>query len=97
LPAIRCSKGAYSRARAADAVTEPLCAASLRASDVVLVDLRRQAPAEHRDPCRRGRSSADVEELRLLRDGTAMQAALTRLEAWHGIVRTGARVARGGP
>ena len=84
-------------ARAADAMTEPLRAACLRASDVVS-----WTPDARRPPTSSSRAADDVRALMwrncgLLRDGHGMEAALTRLEAWHGIVRTRARVARGRP
>jgi len=75
-------------ARAADAMTEPLRAASLRASDVVSWNSDTRRPPSIEVP-----AADDVRALMwrncgLLRDGHGMQAALTRLEAWHGIVRT---------
>jgi len=75
-------------ARAADAMTAPLRAASLRASDVVSWNSDARRPPSIEIP-----AADDVRALMwrncgLLRDGHGMQAALTRLEAWHGIVRT---------
>ena len=75
-------------ARAADAMTEPLRAASLRASDVVSWTSDARRPPSIEVP-----AADDVRALMwrncgLLRDGHGMQAALTRLEAWQGIVRT---------
>ena len=74
-------------ARAADAMNAPLCAARLRQSHVVT------RPSDARRP-----PSIDipaVDDVRalmwrncgVLREGHGMQAALTRLEAWHAIVR----------
>jgi L-aspartate oxidase len=84
-------------ARAADAMTGPLRAASLRASDVVSWTSDARRPPSIEAP-----AADDVRALMwrncgLLRDGHGMQAALTRLEAWHGIVRAApaSRVADG--
>ena len=62
-----------------------------------LMDPRRQATAKHRAPCRRRRSRADVEELRLAarRARHAGGAHTSRGVAWHRPDR--ARVARGRP
>jgi len=75
-------------ARAADAMTQPPRTASLRASDVVA-----WPSGARRPPSIEVSAADDVRALMwrdcgLLRDAHLMQAALTRLEAWHAIVRT---------
>jgi L-aspartate oxidase len=73
-------------ARAAEAMNEPARAATLRSADAVGWPSGARRPPSIDVP-----SADDVRALMwrncgLLRDGPRMQAALTRLEAWHAIV-----------
>jgi L-aspartate oxidase len=77
-------------ARAADAMSEPVRCAKIRQSDVVTW------AADARRPPSIGLPSVDdVRALMwrncgLLREGHGMDAAITRLDAWHALVRTAA-------
>jgi len=74
-------------ARAADAMNGPLCAARLRESHVVTWPSDARRPPSIDIPAVDDVRALMWRNCGVLREGHGMQAALTRLEAWHAIVR----------